>query len=307
MKKERWIIMAKTEPIRLKFQDGDPFANSQYYKCGDYDLHYRIDPAKGKEKAKMFMIHGFGCDTTFFDELVERYTKEGIKCVRVDLPDFGYSTREDKNIHFVPQITMLYDLMDKLDPDKSGWILVGHSMGGSVALEMANQDFGRFNAIILNAPLLMFNVPPWLSKFIMIKPMCGIMDKALAFFGPHDWLFKVIEFTMTVDPIYSLKYDAKKFETPYIIEGSGTGLCYMTSKTTCPSLDELHKITVPLQLVTGTADLFVFPTKSAALRAALPEGFDDHKIQRGGHCFLQNRDKETAKLALDFLKKNGLL
>lgn len=307
MKKERWIIMAKTEPIRLKFQDGDPFANSQYYKCGDYDLHYRIDPAKGKEKAKMFMIHGFGCDTTFFDELVERYTKEGIKCVRVDLPDFGYSTREDKNIHFVPQITMLYDLMDKLDPDKSGWILVGHSMGGSVALEMANQDFGRFNAIILNAPLLMFNVPPWLSKFIMIKPMCGIMDKALAFFGPHDWLFKVIEFTMTVDPIYSLKYDAKKFETPYIIEGSGTGLCYMTSKTTCPSLDELHKITVPLQLVTGTADLFVFPTKSAALRAALPEGFDDHKIRRGGHCFLQNRDKETAKLALDFLKKNGLL
>ena len=255
----------------------------------------------------MFMIHGFGCDTTFFDELVERYTKEGIKCVRVDLPDFGYSTREDKNIHFVPQITMLYDLMDKLDPDKSGWILVGHSMGGSVALEMANQDFSRFNAIILNAPLLMFNVPPWLSKFIMIKPMCGIMDKALAFFGPHDWLFKVIEFTMTVDPIYSLKYDAKKFETPYIIEGSGTGLCYMTSKTTCPSLDELHKITVPLQLVTGTADLFVFPTKSAALRAALPEGFDDHKIRRGGHCFLQNRDKETAKLALDFLKKNGLL
>ena len=299
--------MAKTELIRLKFQDGEPFANSQYFKYGDYDLHYRIDPAEGAEKAKMFMIHGFGCDTTFFDELVERYTKEGIKCVRVDLPDFGYSTREDKDIHFVPQITMLYDLMDKLDTDKSGWILVGHSMGGSVALEMANQDFSRFNAIILNAPLLMFNVPPWLSKLIMVKPMRDIMDKALAFFGPHDWLFKVIEFTMTMDPVYSLKYDAKKFETPYIVEGSGTGLCYMTSKTTCPSLDELHKITVPLQLVTGTADLFVFPTKSAALRAALPKGFDDHKIQRGGHCFLQNRDRETAELALDFLKKNNLL
>ena len=69
--------MAKTELIKLKFQDGEPFANSQYYKYGDYDLHYRIDPAKGTEKAKMFMIHGFGCDTTFFDELVERYTKEG--------------------------------------------------------------------------------------------------------------------------------------------------------------------------------------------------------------------------------------
>ena len=299
--------MAKTELMELKFQAGAPFANSQYYKYGDYDLHYRIDPASGKEKAKMIMIHGFGCDTTFFDELVERYTKAGIKCVRVDLPDFGYSTREDKNIHFVPQIQMLYALMDELDPDKTGWILVGHSMGGLVALQMANEDFSRFNAIILNAPLLMFNVPPWLSKFIMVKPMRVFMDKALVLFAPYDWLFKVIEFTMTMDPIYSLKYDAKKFKTPYLVKDSGTGLCYMTSKTTCPSLDELHKITIPVQLVTGTADMFVFPTKSAALRAALPEGFDDHRVKMGGHCFLQNRDKETAKYALDFLKSKGLL
>lgn len=299
--------MAKTEQITLKFQAGEPFANSLYFKHGDYDLHYRIDPAVGAEKAKMFMIHGFGCDTTFFDELVERYTKAGIKCVRVDLPDFGYSTRETKGINFVPQIPMLYELMDQLDTDKSGWILVGHSMGGSVALQMANEDFSRFNAIILNAPLLMFDVPPWLAKFIMVKPMRVIMDKALALFAPYDWLFKFIELTMTMDPIYSFKYDAKKFKAPYLVKDSGTGLCYMTSKTTCPSLDELHKITVPVQLVTGTADMFVFPTKSAALRAALPAGFDDHKIKFGGHCFLQNRDKETAKLALDFLKKNGLL
>ena len=113
--------MAKAEQITLKFQPGEPFANSLYYKHGDYDLHYRIDPAVGTEKAKMFMIHGFGCDTTFFDELVERYTKAGIKCVRADLPDFGYSTRETKGINFVPQIPMLYELMDQLDTDKSGF------------------------------------------------------------------------------------------------------------------------------------------------------------------------------------------
>ncbi len=112
---------------------------------------------------------------------------------------------------------------------------------------------------------------------------------------------------MAKTELMELKYDAKKFKTPYLVKDSGTGLCYMTSKTTCPSLDELHKITIPVQLVTGTADMFVFPTKSAALRAALPEGFDDHRVKMGGHCFLQNRDKETAKYALDFLKSKGLL
>jgi pimeloyl-ACP methyl ester carboxylesterase len=162
-------------------------------------------------------------------------------------------------------------------------------------------------AIVLNAPLLMFNVPPWLSKFIMIKPMTAFMDKALELISPYGWIFKIMELTMTMDPIYSLKYDATKFTGPWQVKDTGTGLCYMTSKTHSPDLIRCKNIDVPVQLVTGTADMFVFPTKSAALRAALPAGFDDHKIKFGGHCFLQNRAKETAKLALDFLKKNGLL
>lgn len=299
--------MAKIVLKDLVFREGEPYANSQYYVTGDYHLHYRIDPAKGAEKAKMFMIHGFGCNTTFFDELVERYTGAGIKCVRVDLPDFGFSTRELKGIHFVPQVKMLFELMDALDPDKSGWILVGHSMGGSVALELANEDDSRFNAVILNAPLLMFNVPPWLGKVIMVKPMRVFMDKALAFLLPFDWAFKAAEFLMTVDPVYSWKFDAKKFIDAFSVKYTGSALCYMTSNTTAPDLKELHKIKAPCQLVTGTADLFVFPSKSQALRNALPAGFDDHKIKRGGHCFLQNRPKETSQLALDFLKKNNII
>ncbi|MBP5273194.1 MAG: alpha/beta hydrolase [Clostridia bacterium] len=172
--------MSKTALTKLTFADGQPFANSRYFASGDYHLHYRVDPAKGTEKAKMFMVHGFGCNTTFFDELVELYTAAGIRCVRADLPDFGFSTREWKGMKFVPQVQLLFELMDALDTDKSGWILLGHSMGGSVALELANEDDSRFNAIILNAPLLMFNVPPWLSKLIMIKPLRVVMDKALA-------------------------------------------------------------------------------------------------------------------------------
>ena len=66
--------MSKATLSTLTYQDGAPYANSHYFADGEYQIHYRIDPARGKEKAKMFMIHGFGCDTTFFDELVERYT-----------------------------------------------------------------------------------------------------------------------------------------------------------------------------------------------------------------------------------------
>lgn len=299
--------MAKTTPIVLTFTPGQPFANSQYFEYGDYRLHYRIDPAKGTEKAKAFMLHGFGCDTTFFDELVEEYTAAGLKCVRVDLPDFGFSTRETKGIDYVPQIEMVFALMDELDPDKTGWIVVGHSMGGSVTLQMANEDANRFRAIVLNAPLLMANVPEWFGPIIMAKPMTKVMDATFKFVSPIGWLWKLMTLLMTFDLKYSLKYDPTKFSDPYMVEDAGTGLCYMTSKTRVPDLKELHKISVPVQLVTGNADLFVFPTKAKQLRAALPAGYDDHIIKMGGHCFLQNRARETAGLAIAFLKKNGLL
>ncbi len=294
-------------PIKLTFESGKPFANSEYFSYGDYKLHYRIDPAKGTEKGKAIMLHGFGCDTTFFDELVEEYTAAGLKCVRVDLPDFGFSTRETKGINYVPQIKMVFALMDELDTDKSGWIIVGHSMGGSVTLQMANEDASRFNAIILNAPLLMANVPDFVGPIIMMKPMTKVMDAAFKFVSPYDWLWKLMTLLMTFNPAYSLKYDAKKFSTPYMVENAGTGLCYMTSKTKVPDLKELHKIDVPVQLVTGQCDLFVFPTKAKQLRNALPAGYDDHSMKLGGHCFLQDKAKKTAELAITFLKQNGLL
>lgn len=81
-------------PAELDQRDGHPFENSKYFTYGDYKIHYRVDEAHGKEKGKMFMIHGFGCATTFYDELCDEYVRRGMRCVRVDLPDFGFSTRE---------------------------------------------------------------------------------------------------------------------------------------------------------------------------------------------------------------------
>jgi len=291
--------------MKLEQKTGVPFKNSHYFKQGDYKIHYRVDEAHGKEKAKMFLIHGFGCDTEFFDEVVKLYTKKGIKCVRVDLPDFGFSTRELKGIKYVPQVDLLLALMKKLDKDKSGWILVGHSMGGSVSLELAMKDSSMLNAIILNAPLLMFNVPGWMGKLIMLKPMRNLMDKALQLVVNWNWFFKLMECMMTFNPVYTMKFDTQKFSAPFSVDDTGAGLCYMTSKTHCPDIKQLD-LKIPVQLVTGRLDLFVFPTKAKALSNALPESADRHKLL-GGHCFLQDRAKATAKLALTFLKSNDLL
>ena len=73
-----------------------PYSNSEFFHIGDYDLHYRQFKAKGTEKGKIFMIHGFALSSYCWMELVDRLQAKGYTCVVVDQPDFGYSTRETK-------------------------------------------------------------------------------------------------------------------------------------------------------------------------------------------------------------------
>ncbi|MBQ1544188.1 MAG: alpha/beta hydrolase, partial [Clostridia bacterium] len=293
----------------LPMTDGQPFANSKYFTYGGYKLHYRIDEAKGKEKAKMFMLHGFMCNTEFFNELVEDYTKAGIKCVRLDLPNFGYSVRESNDIKYVPQTEMILALMKELDPDGTGWILVGHSMGGSVALETAMQDASQLRAVILNAPMFMANFPKSIGKMLIKKPVLNAFDTMIKYIADYDILFKVMAFFMTFGPLYSLKMDANVMSGPFKMEHTGYGLCFMSYRASKPDTSNLAKqlADVPTQLVLGGLDMFVLPNVAANLSKALPADADRQRIWLGGHCFLQNYHKTTSKMGLKFLKDRGIL
>lgn len=287
---------------------GFPFENSEYFHSGDYDLHYRIDEAKGKEKAKMFLIHGFACSTALFDELVAIYTKAGIKCVRVDLPDFGYSTRERKGIHYVPQEELLEELMDKLDTDGTGWVLLGHSMGGSVAMQLCVRGKAKINALILNTPMVMFDVPEAAEKFFTFKPLNAFVDKVFGAACNINTIWKIAIFFMTFDPIYTFRFDGNRFGGPFHLKYSGTGMYYMTAKTRKPDLHLLKELDIPVQLITGTLDTFnAMPKKKRELHEALPDHYDHHNLVFGGHCLMQNHAGKTAKYGLKFLKDNKVI
>ena len=291
-------------------EDGKPFNNSHYFSYGDYILHYRIDEAKTKkEKGKMFMIHGFGCNTTFYDELVEAYTKKGYRCVRVDLPDFGFSTRETKDVNYVPRVELLKALRDELDKAEnkpSKWIVVGHSMGGSVTLDLVHDDESWISAAMLYAPMFMFNVPGPLSKVFMAKPVGAIMNTALKYVIDYDFLVKAVLLIATCGPLYMKKYDASKAADGLKVEDTGIGLCYMSARASHPDYEEMDKIKIPVLLVWGGLDLFVPFTRVKKLSESLPAHTDIERVYTGGHCLIQNRPKKCVKFGINFLKENGL-
>lgn len=297
-------------PVELKQVDGQPFSNSKYFTYGDYKIHYRIDEPRGKAKGKMFMIHGFGCSTTFYDELVDEYLAKGLKCVRVDLADFGYSTREYKGINYVPRVEYLFALIDELDSQekKPGkWIVVGHSMGGSVALDLANTSTEKFSSAMLYAPMFMFNVTPMLEKVFMLKPMAAVMNTALKYVIGYDSLVRIVLDIATADISYMKKFEIWKAADPFKIKDTGTGLCFMSAHASHPDYEEVGNIDIPILLVWGGLDLFVPINKVIKLSNSLPQDKTEiHRVWRGGHCLVQDFAPQCAKFGIKFLKKNGL-
>ena len=298
------------KPVPFRTVSGDPFPNSEYYEMGDYKIHYRIDPAKTVTPvAKAFMIHGFACNTRFYDELVEKLTAEGISCLRVDLPDFGFSTREYKGIHYIPQTEILAQMMKDFDEDDSGWILIGHSMGGSVATQMAIAEADakdpEIASLVLYAPLLMADSPKFLRDFMLNAPVGPLLDLILPLITPYDGLWKAVGFLMTFDWKYTKQMPAGVYRDALQVKHMGRGAAYMTAVASKPDINELGKITVPIELIFGGRDLFVMPNVAFKMWKKMPRQADKHVFLDGAHCFLQNQADRTWKTTKKFLQKTG--
>ena len=284
-----------------------PFENSRFWEKGDYKLHYRVDEAKGEEKAKVVILHGFWLNNTFYDELVEELTDKGLTCYRVDLPDFGWSTKETKDIAYVPSKELVRDLLADLD-DGSGFVLYGHSMGGSVAMEAAAMDDGHVKALVLNAPMFMRNANAKQAERFTSPQMVKLLTAEMNLVGHLKRAVKLFMYFMTWDGKYARKFDPKRFTAPFADPKAGEALGFFTGHVQKPKAKFLKKnLNVPTQYVAGERDLFVSKGASKKIRKVLPKDHDFKKMNNGGHCFPQDKAEKAAKYMVKFLKDEDII
>ncbi len=278
-----------------------PFENSQYWVCGDYAMHYRIDKAAGKEKGKFFLLHGFWMNTMFYDELVEKLNAEGYTVYRVDMPSFGYSTRETKGIDYVKPADVIAKMIADLD-DGKGFILYGHSMGGSVAMEVALLAPKHVKALILNAPMFMRNSNDKQAERFLEPRMVSLLTTEAKLIQKLNKAIKLFVYVMTWDKDYAKSFDAKRFTAPFADPDAGESLGFFTGHVKKPDVKTLKNIKAPVQYVAGSRDLFVNKGDAKKIRKALPKGTDCRVIKGAGHCFPQAQTDLAVEYMLDFLK-----
>jgi alpha-beta hydrolase superfamily lysophospholipase len=120
-------------------------------------IFYRYFPAE-PERARMVIAHGLGEHSGRYTNVVERVIPKGIS---VWVPDHrGHGRSEGKRGHVLNFVQFLTDLHLAVDiarenlPDGMKCFLLGHSMGGLIAINFAQRFPDLIDGVIASSPAL---------------------------------------------------------------------------------------------------------------------------------------------------------
>ncbi len=115
---------------------------------GDVTLHY-LDQGSG---APVLLLHGHTFDRRVWDDVVPALLEAGLRLIRPDLRGHGLSTRTESGYLPSHHAADMAAVLDAAAVDAA--VVVGFSLGGGVALEMALAQPDRLRALTLLAPTL---------------------------------------------------------------------------------------------------------------------------------------------------------
>jgi pimeloyl-ACP methyl ester carboxylesterase len=94
------------------------------------------------------LIHGIGSTRAFWDPIVPKLKKlNGVECVAVDVPGFGDAPPLETALDGPVTVARLAEALD--DPSRGPVVVIGHSLGGMIAQELALRAGDRVRGLVL--------------------------------------------------------------------------------------------------------------------------------------------------------------
>lgn len=283
------------------FSAGDvmPYENSSFFEYGDYDIHYRVFLSQSGFKGRILMLHGFLCSTFSWQNMAEKLSTGGYECVLVDLPDFGYSTRETAEMTVVDREELVKQFMLSIAPAEE-WIIAGHSMGGGVAINLAIEMPVR--ALMLYCPCPQTEFPSWAEKICTSSIMKSTMNFFFENFTKITPLVRMVIFAATNDWKFAMSYDVSGVTAPVQYDGFGAGMCEMMYNVRPTDMENVDKIRCPVLLCQAERDIVLTSSIKNQVNEAFPNA-EKYTVIGGGHQCIENRAEELATLSLKFLSR----
>lgn len=295
------MLLSLCAPVWAAAPPELPYADSAFFDYGEYTLHYRVKAAAAP-KGQIMMLHGFAQSTYEWENLSARLVENGYTCVLVDLPDFGFSSRETKETDKLPREELIHALMVSLSA--APWYLAGHSMGGYVALAVAQQYPESVKNLLLYGTAGNDGVPSQTAGLTSNDFLASVMGPFMELMGRNPLIVRLLLMAALQDMDYAMHYDVEAIIAPFRVKGTGTGAIYNFSLLTDTDYEAVSRLN-PILFMNGDRDRVITDAARANLRAALPEGSVDYVVKGGGHMFTENMAAEAAEVTLAFLAENG--
>lgn len=283
-----------------------PFVNSAFVEAAGTRIHYRLAvPEESSPLGKLLLVHGLAGSTFSFEALTPLLVQAGVVVVSVDLPGFGYSSRDlDYDHSQRNRAHTLWQLLDHVDqglaPDLAAqpWHLGGHSMGGGTAYAMALQQPDRACGLVLmDAPLTggsrsgLLSVPPFLQWTLLALEHLVINEQRIA---------------ALLESAYGQKPNEQQvagYLAPLRVPGTAQSLGRMVRTAREEDLAGFPDLPLPLLAIWGEEDRWVPLSALKALQALRPD-MASLVVKGAGHCPMETHPKEVAEALLAWMKGN---
>lgn len=288
------VLILSFVPMAFAGEEAKPFDNSNFFTYGDYTIHYRTyDSAENKNQ--IMLIHGFCLSTASLEGIAAEYCKAGYDVVTVDVPNFGYSSRETSDTSFLSREEVIGELIKALG---GTWIVGGHSMGGGIAINLACDYPETVTGLVLFAPQTSTEASGLMAKFSASRVAQAMYNAILAVALRMPFMVRLLVDMSFSSSEYAKTYDLTRISDPLAVEGTGAGITIMTSHTRGSDLSKLAELDIPCAIMTASNDKVAMASNLQAILDNAPEGYYTYEFSEGGHMMMEYNPQAVAEHTL---------
>jgi len=268
----------------------DSLLNECWITVNGLKIRY-LESGKGKKKHILF-IHGLGAAADRWMKIPEELSSD-FHSIAIDLPGFGESDKPKKMDYTIDQFRqIIISFLNEISIHNEEISLIGHSLGGYIASELAIQNQNKVSQLVLID-----------SSGMLAKPTTILEEYLEAAMNPtQDNVRKVFE-KMVADPkrITQQLVDGfiRRINMPnakYAFEST-----LVNSATTQIGLKRLEKINpIPTLILWGVDDKVIPVEHSKFFKESIDNSILEI-IQDAGHAPFTEKPDQVSKLLRNFL------
>ena len=269
----------------------------------DFTVPATVNYVQHGNGAPVILIHGVAASLHDWDDLVPELARNGCASYALDLLGHGGSPKAASRAYHIDWVFEHFLRWMRSLRLTEPAILIGHSLGGYIALEYARRVSAWTRGLVLVSPFYSrLQLPPLLRRSYSNRNLRGVIAEKTP-----QWMFRaIVDVTSramghSAGALHSLPEHIRA-QTALDYTRTAPGVYNIPSVLT-DLTEHLHSISLPTLVVWGDRDQTLAPGSFPRLVDVMPRA--EGRSIRAGHVPHQSNAKEFNEMVTTFISRLG--